>query len=318
MKKIIKKASFLLIVSMMIVFLIGCNQLSTTKNNLGSPQTMQLEKVCYLVSASNTDFSGETTIEPEYSDWNGVSFDSKTALKTLTISFDDNQYSGNYRNSLYENYNSFATDFYEGEDGLEFGINADTGELVYINLKTLTFFRTEPYLEDTEDALKKSSELAEHYASKFININEYELMEPAIKPYKPDGEDSESTMTFYTYTYAKYVNGSRTSNYLSVQITSKGNLASVIMGDVDAFTDVAPTDIDSFSAIDIENLVRIKADQILKKALSNAEFIDFRIANQYYAISPKGGLVLCVRAAGSIDEKTGGDLSSVGFEFVIK
>lgn len=242
--------------------------------------------------------------------WNGAHFTSETAPAAKEIEFAGIHYSGSYQRSCYENYNSYATDYYDGENGIEFGINADTGKLVFLDLKPLRTYQTESGLDDLTDPESHLSNLAESYAALFIDTSEYKKLAPAVKPYS-------SQISLYTYTYARHVNGVQTSDYISIGLTSKGSLATITVGDLGAF------DKDTSSAVS-KSFRSTDAAELLSKGIDEDVFKDITIKEQIFAMNPSGEPVLCVRAAGtgklgSLSEETGqSEYGSLSFEFVIK
>ena len=206
MKKI---CTVLLVAILLVLACCGCN-------NSGAKDV-----ACYLLSSSNSlaaDASKYLADASESKWWNGISFQSDSAKKEMTVKFQGKTYTGSYSCSYYDTYNSFATDYYDGEDGLEFGINAVNGKLVYINLKTQSFFEEEPLLPEKPGIEEESAEIAKEVAAQFADISEYEFISSYVTPYQPD-EGQEPSMSFYTYTYCKTINGVNSSAYISVQVT---------------------------------------------------------------------------------------------------
>jgi hypothetical protein len=255
-------------------------------------------------------------VAEEYKWWNGNSFSSPSAESTLYVKFDGKSYNVDYIYSRYNNYNSFATDYYGNTRGVTFGINSNTGELVYINLKTSSFFRSEPKLEDVDNIKETGKELAEKYASMYIDLSDYILYNTRRSPYQPD-RTQKTKMVFYTYTFVKKINNECSSAYISVQITSKGNLASIVIGDLNAFSDQYTKQIDSFKDLDIDNLVISELKSITKELDSPT----FDITNKYYALNPEGKIVICVTAKCSyyiINDQNEREWASFIYEFVVK
>lgn len=276
---------------------------------------------CYLLSSSNSAFVADDS-NPVAANgsirWDGTSFTSESAAENMSIDFSGETYNGTYRNSRYDSYNSFATDYYDGDDGLVFGVNADNGKLVYLNLKTLSFFDLEPLLADIDNIEVDGVKIAEEYASQFIDVNSCTLIEPYVSPYQPD-EAQDPTMMFYTYTYVKEINGENSSAYVSVQITSKGNLASVVVGDVDAFSQGSLTQINYYNDINIDELALGKMADVV-----NEEGIDsptFNVQKKYYALTPTGEVVICVKATCTyydvMNNEAAQQQTTVGFELMI-
>ena len=308
----------------MLLLIIGCAGCSR-----GNINAIDFEKVddnsdkadCYLLSSSNPEFGGSVgnslLLADENKWWNGLSYISDRAPKQAEVDFCGITYKGSYGNSRYESYNSFATDYYEGDDGLIFGLNADNGYLVYLNLKTLSFFEDEPTREEVEDVKSQGVEFASKYASEFIDVKEYELLEPNVVPYQPD-ESKSPTMTFYTYTFVKKINGEYSSSYISVQITSKGNLASIVVGDIWAFSGSLEQSIEKYKDINLDEVVIATLEELSR----DKEAPSFQIERKYYALTPSGEAVMCVRATcryrGLMGETENDSFEEVGLELIVK
>ncbi|MBQ9342316.1 MAG: hypothetical protein IJT81_08165 [Lachnospiraceae bacterium] len=273
----------------------------------------------YMLTSSNSAPNVENAtvkIAEEYKWWNGSSFISESAINNSTINFDNTTYIGTYQYSKYNNYDSFETDYYCSADVVMWGLNATNGELVYINLKTPSFFEKEPLLQDVDNIKEIGLELAQKYASLFINLNDYILYNTRRSPYQPD-RTQKAKMVFYTYTFVKKINNECSSAYISVQITSKGNLASIVIGDLNAFSDQYTKQIDSFKDLDIDNLVISELKSITKELDSPT----FDITNKYYALNPEGKIVICVTAKCSyyiINDQNERESAGFIYEFVIK
>lgn len=255
-------------------------------------------------------------VTEDYKWWNGSSFSSPSAENTLYIKFDGKSYNVDYLYSRYNNYNSFATDYYDNTRGVTLGLNSNTGELVYINLKTPSFFEKEPLLQDVDNIKEIGLELAQKYASLFINLSDYILYNTRRSPYQPD-RTQKAKMVFYTYTFIKKINNECSSAYISVQITSKGNLASIVIGDLNAFSDENKKQIESFKDIDIDNMVFSKLEKMTKRL----DAPSFEITDKYYALTPDGDIVICVTATCSytyINSKNVKDTYTEVFDFIIK
>lgn len=303
-----KKICTVLLVSFLLVLACcGCNN-SGTK-----------DVACYLLSSSNSlaaDASEYLTDASESKWWNGTSFQSDSAKKEMTVEFQGKTYTGSYKYSYYDIYNSFATDYYDGGDGLEFGINAVNGKLVYINLKTLSFFKEEPLLPEKPRIEDESAEIAKEVASQFADISDFEVSSE-VMPFQPD-EIQATTMSFYTYTYWKIVNGERSSDYVTIQVTSKGNIASVLVGDIDAFEGEALQQAKVYKNIDVDETVL----DVMKKITKNLNSPTCKVEEKCYSVTPDGELVVVVRASCSFYDKIDGELSDypsgIGYELIIK
>ena len=215
MKKIL---ALFLTLSVFGIFLTGCGV---------SPYTSR------VASASNDEFA----IVPEIDFWTGTSHQ-KILVFDKTCVVRGQQYTGSYKNSVNYARHSFTTDNYKTESNISFGLRSDTGELVHISLKNSEFYSTEPFLPDVSNPRETAISLATEIASEYVDdINDYTMFEdePQIRRGEKDGVAYE--ITYYVINFVKMVDGYLSSDSVSVEITSKGHLASLIIGEVGAFDD---------------------------------------------------------------------------------
>lgn len=185
-----------------------------------------------LISDSVTD---EYSVDSEIDYWTGIYFEKEDMEDKTCLVFGDS-YTGSYSKSIVDKMNSYTTDIYVGSDNIEFGLRSDTEELVYINLMNSDFFDTQPYLPEIDNpndtAISLSTEIASHYVD---DIEDYTQIsdEPVTRYKERDGQTYQ--ITYYIVTFARKINGFFSSDYISVKVTSKGTLASIMIGDIGAF-----------------------------------------------------------------------------------
>ena len=167
--------------------------------------------------------------------WTGEYF-KKNNMPQKSCSVLGNTYTGEYLQSIIDNRNSYTTDTYIDENGSRFGLRSDTGKLVSLNLMNSSFFDTEPYLQDIDNPEEHAIAFSKEIASNYVDdIDKYtQIIEEPITRYK-EKNGIQYEITYYVVTYARKLNDYFTSDYISVKITSKGNLASIMMGDIGAF-----------------------------------------------------------------------------------
>lgn len=132
--------------------------------------------------------------------------------------------------------------------------------------------------------------MAKSYAKDFIDLNDYTLLDLQSSYFQPS-ENSKSSITFYSCTFVKKVNGMDSSAYVSVQLTSKGHLASINIGDVDAFSDKTLAAMKPYSRSNVETVVNRKMEATAR----SLDRYDFSIERICCAVSPDGEAVVCVR-----------------------
>ena len=149
------------------------------------------------------------------------------------------------------------------------------------------FFDTQPYLPDVQAPYETAVRLTKEIASQFIdNIDDYTqiIEEPKIRYKERDGVTYQ--ITYYVVTFAKKINGYFSSDYISVKVTSKGTLASIMMGDINAF---ANTSID-FELETINQSISKKIESTYK--YSKFKVKEANIDDQKIVLTPKGDICL--------------------------
>ena len=207
----------------------------------------------------------------------------KENMADQTISVEGNNYTGSYKNSIVETMNSYTTDVYCDENFIEFGLRSDTGKLAYVNLMNKDFFNTEPYLEDVSNPKENAIILATEIAAKYVDdIKEYTVIieEPYTRYKEKDGKNYE--ITYYIITFAKKINNYFSSDYISVKVTSKGNLASIFMGDIGVFDNIT---ID-FDNITMDQSILSKVDLTYQD--TELTVIQREIKDQKIVVTPEG------------------------------
>lgn len=237
----------------------------------------------YVVDAASDEIS--FNIDLSGSPWIKGYFE-RNANEVFILRFEENDYVGKYENSIISKYNSFTTDVYMTNDGIEFGVKDKDGSLVYINFMNKYFFDTEPYLPEISNAKENSFSIAECVASKYIDISEYEMIEgePTTSYKEKNGEVYE--ITYYDVMFSRKIKGLNSSDYISIKITSKGNVASIMMGDIGVFEDI---DV-NYDVTEVNEVIADTVASIYSK-------IDYRldkhtIDTQVLSITPKGEVVL--------------------------
>lgn len=269
-----KKYTTLIIALLLIFTLAGCN---STKYVAYTNYTS------YIVDSSNDAYS--VTTDEAY--WDQVYFNKKN-MADKTCLFLENSYSGSYSRSIVQFLNSYTTDIYYDENGLQFGLRSDTGELAHINFMTNDFFDAQPYQSDVENPEEYAISMATEIAGQYIdNLEDYvQLIDTVEREGERDGKTYQ--LTYYFVTFAKKVGGYLSSDYINIKISSQGPLASVMIGDIGVFDDIEDDLKLDVSAID--QSVSDKIDSICQKIKIKNE--ERTIENQKIAIAPNGDVVI--------------------------
>ena len=248
----------------------------------------QYDKYTSLIEDKTSDGNG---IHVESKIWTGEYF-TKKFMRDKNCTVMGKSYSGSYEKSIVNKINSYTTDVYYDEDYIEFGLREDNGELAYVNLMNSEFHETQPFWTDvsnpSEFAISFATEIAKQYVD---NLDEYvRLIEDPKQQYKEkDGKRYE--ITYYVVTFARKINGYFSSDYISIKVTSKGTLASIWIGDLNAFKDLS-----------IEFDTAILDQSIMEKVESAYTSVNFKIKKktieeQKIAVTPSGDICMYSRVA---------------------
>lgn len=248
------------------------------------------EKDANLYKSMVTDVaSGGIGVKTERNVWTGMYYEKKDMIDQ-SCDVLGKTYVGQYRKSIEEKLNSYTTDVYRDSDYIEFGLRSDTKKLVYINFMNNAFYDTEPFLNDVDNPQENAIQLAQEIAEEYVgSISDYEqiLEEPRIRYEEKDGKTYQ--ITYYVITFAKKIGGYYTSDYIAIRITSKGNVASIKMGDIGAFNNIN-------IVLDSENAAKSIASKT-KEVYSQTGYsvVNFNIVDQKLAITPNQDICLYSR-----------------------
>ena len=236
-----------------------------------------------LISDSVRD---EYSVDLEVDYWTGEYFE-KEDMENKTCFVFGNSYSGSYSKSIIDTMNSYTTDIYVDNNNIEFGLRSDTGELAYINLMNSDFFDTQPYLPEVNDptdtAISLSTKIARDYVD---NIGDYTQIfdEPVTRYKERDGKTYQ--ITYYVVTFAKKINGYFSSDFIAVKVTSKGTLASIMIGDIGAFDNTTL----SFDTATMNQSISDKIESVYKK--SKLEVKESNVDDQKIVLTPNGDICM--------------------------
>lgn len=236
-----------------------------------------------LISDSVND---EYSVDFEVDYWTGEYFE-KEDMENKTCFVFGNSYYGSYSKSIIDKMNSYTTDIYVDNNNIEFGLRSDTGELAYINLMNSDFFDTQPYLPEVNDPNDTASSLSTEIARDYVdNIGDYTQIfdEPVTKYKERDGKTYQ--ITYYVVTFAKKINGYFSSDFIAVKVTSKGTLASIMIGDIGAFDNTTL----SFDTATMNQSISNKIESVYKK--SKLEVKESNVDDQKIVLTPNGDICM--------------------------
>ena len=248
-----------------------------------SCDTKNYEPYTSLISDSVND---EYSVDSEIDYWTGIYFE-KEDMEDKTCLVFGNSYTGSYSKSIVDKMNSYTTDIYVDDNNIEFGLRSDTGELAYINLMNSDFFDTQPYLPEVDAPNDTAISLATEIASGYVdNIEDYTQIsdEPVTRYKQRDGKTYQ--ITYYIVTFAKKINGYFSSDYIAVKVTSKGTLASIMMGDIGAFDDTTL----NFDITTMNQSISNKLESTYKK--SKLEVKKPNVDDQKIVLTPNGDICM--------------------------
>ena len=266
-----KKKIIIIIVLILFIFLfVGCAKKSNENNRM------------YVIDYSN-NIDG-AIIEQKI--WNQESFENNNAPRTYRIVYNGNTYDGKYLYSVNRKCDSYIQNIYNTDDGVQFAIKDGTENIVYLNFQTKEFFNTEPYKEEVVNQQEYAIELSKTIASDFINIDDYIMSICDPKVYSVE-EDTNDSFSFYFVTFAREINGLSTSDYITVKTTSKGTLASIILGDVGIFEEIKTI---NYSISELNQRIDNKVKSFYKKL--DYEVINNSIDRQIICMTQSGEICI--------------------------
>lgn len=183
---------------------------------------------CFVLDAT----SGVGAVKPEYI-INFLPFFSESAPEEMEITgLNGEKIKGIYMQTqdLFDYF--FETHTYKCEDSSEFSVRSDNGKISSVFYMDKDYLDTMRLLPDIEDHETECLRIAKEAASKFINVDEYAVIEG--KPYKYSGNNTY-VYTRYTHTFMKKINGINTNDKVSVTVNSKGLVQTIHIGRTNEF-----------------------------------------------------------------------------------
>lgn len=244
-------------------------------------------------------------VEAEVASASGYFQKSEMEAVTKTIEFRGEQYCGRYEKSSKDWLNSYTTDIFCDETGIEFGLRADTGAIVSVNLMNKQFFETEPYLNELNDPETALPLLAKEIAGDYVQgIDDYEMTaeEPTVRYKEKDGKSYR--ISYHVFVFTREIQGFATSDMVYVKMTSKGNLASIVLGDTGVFSGIT-LDFDG-------DLASTSMNQKVADAYQKASYniLDSSVEKQYLAVTPDGKVCLFTQVIVKIEDTSGNDVDT--------
>ena len=192
--------------------------------------------------------------------------------ETMEIEFEGQKYKGTFSSSCVNMYENYRTDHYT-YDGGSFDVNANTGELAYINLGINV--RTGKVLSDDD-----RREIAFRVADKYIDREKYKL------------KTVENDMVCH-YAFIKYVNGIYTYEELCVGVSKYGEVVTFETSMLGAY----PDDIEALPFATQEQMKLLKSDGTKEKVLEQVKASTKNSQDLTFSVVGDGSWVLLENGA---------------------
>lgn len=226
----------------------------------------------YIVSSSNSTIQ----LQPELS-WGTNRYYKKLMMGDKSIEFMGVEYTGHYSHSKDSIRYSSTIDYYETDSKdsvIVFGLRSDNGKFAYISFKNKTFYSEQKQLDDIVNSQDYAIEMSKELANQFLTDPEsYELIidDPQVMSY----------MEIYQINFIRRIGEYLSSDRMQVQISSKGTLCSVFVGDIGDYKDFIPSKVEKS---DIHLIVESK----IRKSLGNLDLKEIIVENDEMVKLPSG------------------------------
>lgn len=209
----------------------------------------------------------------------------KENVSDATCQFGGKSYTGSYkRTEALSRLAAFDVDIYSTEDKIEFGLHEETGELVYINFMSPSFFDAEPYLPDVSNPDAFAEEIGTKMASEYIDLSEYDRYPTSMYTRSREKDGKTYEIKYYFIVFARKIGGYFSSDYISFKISSKGQVAAMVLGDIGVF-DGVECDVEKDL---VDRSIHAKIDSVLKAKYTAFKIKETSIDGQRIFIDSNG------------------------------
>lgn len=280
MRKGIRKLFGIILAALLLLSMAGCAQ---EQNYVIRCYLIQDGRQYYRPVKLNVDGNGYGLLPDMWLD-GYPSFEDETAAATKTVTYNGVEFSAKYLYSRCVSPTSFYKDFYlakaEGAGLMWFYYNGVTDELIGMFPHSLdTFKATEEALPEIDASEETLAEIARQYAAEYVDIDAYTLV---------DSQEvliSDVGIRGYFYTFSRLINGQESMDCVELEISPKGQLSELILGDIGIFTQEHEETLAVFADANIDDLI---ADTIPEDSTLYIEEIE----HLRYAVTPEGQAVL--------------------------
>ena len=175
------------------------------------------------------------------------------------------------------------------------------------------YFETEPLLDELDNPREETAHMAMDIARQYIDdLDEYviEADEPDYDSYNIDGKTYD--MAVYEYEFKRVIDGIDTMDYLSIKISSKGNIISMSGVGLGMMKPYENYKIPKEKCIE---LVEQKLNEVYEK--HPAVYKGYEIYEQWFTLAEDNRPVLCTRCIVDLEYKQNDFAFSSGVELVI-
>ncbi|MBQ0101545.1 MAG: hypothetical protein KBT31_01960 [Firmicutes bacterium] len=261
----------------------------------GSQKNIYQSFVCDVGDGGGGNVEESDTVDY----WHNL-LEKKENMKDLSINILGVDYKGKYEYSIRWKYNTFTSDVYRDESGVEFGVSGKEHKLENVNFMPGNALKDEPYKDEVENIEDKLIPIARDVASKFTDdLDKYEVSshERNTSVYEKDGK--EYSITFYYVTFVRKIQGFDSADYIEVDITSKGSIASISFGD----PKVSAHNIDTID----KNRIDESVGELVKKIYNGTkyELNGFDIRRQEVVLTPDNDVCMISRVEVELTNQAG-------------
>lgn len=219
-------------------------------------------------------------------DWGGGMYQSKTAAKEMTVTFEGEEYEGIYHYSYIPAGTGIVNDVYSPGIGTEgnycyFEVDSLSGELRFIHLASTQLALEEKQAKRITE--KEIEEIAKQWAWKWISLDDYES---SVEFRDTPNDDWD----FYNYRFWSKVNGVETTDYVDLLISNRGRL--IFIGASQP----------GWSREYRKELEEFPVEEAIRQGIEKSGFLTPTINTKRFGITKEGEVVLLLGLTGDMEE----------------
>ena len=256
------------------------------KAEFSSVDSRELHYQAYLLSEMNSKIRTDQLTEFQITYGMERSYKSEDAAQELSVAFRGTTYQGVYECSYRGKGTIAERDRYVASGPICTGFEVDhtTGALLWINLAGYGQVVQLSELNKPILAEKTIEKLATDYASDWISVKDYDLVEKTVRAGRGEMAD------LYVYSFTKTVHGVKTTDSIYVYISDRGVLHMISVLEI-GWTEKYRKELSAFSVEEAVNTAKTVS------GLTNPT-----VNTQKFGITPDGKIVLMVSLLGGENE----------------